>query len=178
MRLYGLLLTRNIGLGAAMGPIEPRKFEPAALGKAAFLFLLVAGLLTAADEISLHLSLHGWERVMDDLLGGLIAGLIFYLYELRRVRRLKKQLQVIDLMNHHIRNALQPIMFVGYQERAKMQLIQESVDHIDWALREVLTGQSQETFWKGIKTGHRGHGNFFAGWFDAWKKRNNPASTL
>jgi hypothetical protein len=158
-----------------MHPLRSRKFEPAALGKALVLFLLVSGILTAADEISLHLTLHGWQRLVDDLLGGLIAGLIFYLYEKRRLSRLRKQLQVIDLMNHHIRNALQPILLVGYKERAQMKLIEESVDHIDWALREVLTGNSQETFWDGMRTGHPGHRSFFHGWYDAWRKRNNHA---
>ena len=52
-----------------MAPIQSRKIEPAALGKAALLFLLVAGILTVADEISLHVPVHGWERLVDDLLG-------------------------------------------------------------------------------------------------------------
>ena len=158
-----------------MGPLHPRNFEPAALVKAVLLFLMVAGMLTAADEISLHLTLHGWQRLVDDLMGGLIAGLIFYLYERRRLSRLRKQLQVIDLMNHHIRNALQPILFVEYKERAQMKLIEECVDHIDWALREVLTGNSQEAFWNGIRSSHAGHRNFFHGWYEAWKKRSNHA---
>jgi hypothetical protein len=158
-----------------MGPLHPRKCEPAALAKAVLLFLMVAGMLTAADEISLHLTLHGWQRLVDDLMGGLIAGLIFYLYERRRLSRLRKQLQVIDLMNHHIRNALQPILFVEYKERAQMKLIEECVDHIDWALREVLTGNSQEAFWNGIRSSHTGHRNFFHGWYEAWKKRSNHA---
>jgi hypothetical protein len=151
------------------------KFEPAVLGKAFLLFLLVAGMLTAADEASLHLTHHAWQRVVDDLLGGLIAGLIFYLYERRRLNRLRKQLQVINLMNHHIRNALQPILFVGYKERAQMKLIEESVDHIDWALREVLTGNSQETSWSGIKS--KGPVSFFHGWYDAWRKRNDASAS-
>jgi hypothetical protein len=158
-----------------MDSIQPRKIEPAALGKAVVLFLLVAVFLTVADEASLRLTQHAWQRVVDDLLGGLIAGLIFYVYERRRLNRLRKQLQVIDLMNHHIRNALQPILFVDYKDRAQMKLIEESVDHIDWALREVLTGNSQEAFWSSIKSGHTGPGSFFRGWYDAWRKRNNHA---
>ena len=153
------------------------KFEPAVLGKAFLLFLLVTGMLTAADEASLHLTQHAWQRVVDDLLGGLIAGLIFYLYERRRLNRLRKQLQVIELMNHHIRNALQPILFMGYEERAQMKLIEKSVDHIDWALREVLTGNSQETVWSGIKSGHAGPVSFFHGWYDAWRKRNQASAS-
>jgi hypothetical protein len=159
-----------------MDPIQPRKFEPATLGKAVVLFFLVAGLLTIADEASLRLTQHAWQRVVDDLLGGLIAGLIFYVYERRQLSRLRKQLQVIDLMNHHIRNALQPILLVEYKDRAQMRVIEESVDHIDWALRDVLTGNSQETFWSSIRSAHTGPGSFFWGWYDAWRKRNNHAA--
>lgn len=147
--------------------------EPALVGKALLLFLLVAAVLTAADDLSYRLTQNAWQRTVDDILGGLFAGVIFYFYERRRAIRLRNQLQVIDLMNHHIRNALQPLLFVGYQERAAMKLIEKSVDHIDWALREVLTGNSQERFWSGIHSAHPGPVSFFHGWYEAWRKRKH-----
>ena len=88
------------------------KSQRSALWEATLLFTLVSGFLIAADQLSIRCGLDGSQRIADDLLGGLIASAIFYLYERHRLRRLSEQLHVIDLMNHHIRNALQPLMFV------------------------------------------------------------------
>ena len=74
--------------------------------KAILVFKLVSGFLIVADQLSIRFGLDGSQRVVDDLLGCLIAGLIFYFYERHRLRRLRQQLHVIDLMNHHARNAL------------------------------------------------------------------------
>ncbi|MGA8620080.1 MAG: hypothetical protein WB660_16350 [Candidatus Sulfotelmatobacter sp.] len=114
--------------------------------QAVLLSVLVSGLLIAADQLSIRFGLHGWQRVVDDLLGGLIAGLIFNLYEKRRLRRFNEHLHVIDLMNQHIRNAMQPLMFVTFEPgaRAQMELVEECMRHIDWALREVLPGNSEQ----------------------------------
>jgi hypothetical protein len=116
--------------------------------KAILVFKLVSGLLVIADQLSMRFGLDGSQRVVDDLLGGLIAGLIFYFYERHRLRRLRQQLQIIDLMNHHARNALQPLLFmIGEPEsRGQMKLVEECVRRIDWALREVLPGKSEERF--------------------------------
>jgi hypothetical protein len=55
---------------------------------------------------------------------------------------------MIDLMNHHIRNALQPLMFLTYKPEGKtqMKLVEECVRRIDWALRDVLPGKSDQQF--------------------------------
>jgi hypothetical protein len=131
-----------------MNFIESYKPQRSALWKATLLSILVAGLLIAADELSIRHGLEGSQRVVDDLLGGLIAGLIFYFYERHRLRRLRQQLHVIDLMNHHARNALQPLMFMTDEpeSRGQMKLVEECVRRIDWALREVLPGKSEEQF--------------------------------
>jgi hypothetical protein len=52
-------------------------------------------------------------------------------------------MKTIAELNHHIRNALQVIKFLGGQKRAgldamQLQLINDSADRIEWALREVL----------------------------------------
>jgi hypothetical protein len=53
------------------------------------------------------------------------------------------RMKTIAELNHHIRNALQVIKFWGAQHRPaldamQLQLINDSVDRIEWALREVL----------------------------------------
>jgi hypothetical protein len=131
-----------------MNLIESYKSQPSALWKATLLFVLVAGILIAADQLSMRYGLNGSQRIVDDLLGGLIAGSTFYFYERHRLRRFSEQLRVIDLMNHHIRNALQPLMFVPDESEWKTQekLVAECVRRIDWALREVLPGKTGEQF--------------------------------
>ncbi len=131
-----------------MNFIESCKPQRSALWKATLLFILVAGLLIAADQLSIRYGLEGSQRIVDDLLGGLIAGSIFYLYECHRLRRFSENLHVIDLMNHHIRNALQPLMFLTYKPEGKthVKLVEDCVRRIDWALREVLPGKSEEQF--------------------------------
>lgn len=126
----------------------PPKSQWSTLGKAFLVFKLVAGLLIVADRLSVRWGLDGSQRIVDDILGGLIAGAIFHVYERHRLQRLRKQLHVINLMNHHIRNALQPLMFVPNESggNVHVKLVEECVRRIDWALREVLPGKSEERF--------------------------------
>jgi hypothetical protein len=174
------------------------------LCKAALLLTLVSGFLIAADELSIRWGLGASQRILDDLLGGLIAGSIFYLYERHRLRRVAEQLRVIDLMNHHIRNALQPLMFVPdeSEREAQLRLVEDCVRHIEWALREVLPGRSEERFvvgggrfvrktGQGITSRARSSlemNNFrpepttkqpkppFSEWLNTWKGRNEKVS--
>lgn len=120
---------------------ESHKTRRSVVWKASLLFILVSALLIAADQLSIRWGLDGSQRIVDDLLGGLIAGLIFHFYERLRLRQSSERLQVIDLMNHHIRNALQPLMFVPDDSggKAPLKMVEECVRRIDWALREVLS---------------------------------------
>ena len=53
----------------------------------------------------------------------------------------------IELMNHHVRNALQTIVSSAYAHRHARQLegIRTSVKRIEWALREILPGRILES---------------------------------
>jgi hypothetical protein len=179
------------------------KSPRSALWKAVLLFTAVSGFLIAADELSIRWGLGGSQRILDDLLGGLIAGSIFHLYERHRLRRLSEQLHMIDLMNHHIRNALQPLMFVPDESEgeAQLKLVEECVRHIEWALREVLPGRSEEQFVvhdgrfvrktgsgitfrapgsskannAGLERTTRRLNPLFSQWLDGWKSRKERA---
>jgi uncharacterized membrane protein len=175
------------------------------LWNATILFVLVSGFLIAVDQISMRFGLHGYQRIADDLLGGLISASIFHLYERQRLRRLREHLHLIDLMNHHIRNALQPLVFVAQEAETKMQMnvVEDCVHRIDWALREVLPGKSGAQFvvhTRGSAGGSavparsrdaslspaiqysrpRPAGSqpppFFSRWIDSWRGRNEKAS--
>lgn len=114
------------------------KFSAALRGVAAGVIVLV--LLILVDRLSVYLGLTGVQRLGDDLLGGIIVGTISFLDERRRSRSLANRLQVIALMNHHVRNALQAIKFARMTDQ-QVRLIDESVARIEWALREVLPGE-------------------------------------
>ena len=90
-------------------------------------------------------SIRGWVLWVDNVAAALLLGLVVFLYERRRERELLSKLQVIELMNHHVRNALQPIMYVPYSQDQQQQLntIRDAVNRIDWALREILPGSAE-----------------------------------
>jgi hypothetical protein len=92
----------------------------------------------------MHYGLRESQRIFDDLCGALIAGFLVFRYERFRTRQLSRQLLTIASMNHHVRNALQVIMYSAYVPSDKEQLgrIRESVERIEWALQEVLPGAS------------------------------------
>jgi hypothetical protein len=184
---------------------KPYKSQRSALWNAIILFILVSGLLIAVDQLSVLCGLQGSLRIADDLLGGLVAGSIFHSYERQRLRRLSEHLHLIDLMNHHIRNALQPLMFVTYgsEGSAQMKVVEDCIHRIDWALREVLPGESEQSSVVhtrasagriGLTAGsgklsslsernqsrhepaNRRSNPFFSQWLDTWRNRNQKAS--
>ena len=83
--------------------------------------------------------------VASNFLTGVFAGLLFYSLALKeRIRRdlFRERLRTIAEMNHHIRNALQVITYATAARKhdESVELIRDSVERIEWALREVLPG--------------------------------------
>ena len=78
-----------------------------------------------------------------DLLAGVVAGLLVLFYETRRNRELTRRLEMIRLMNHHVRNSLQVISYASSSEDREVQVdkVRKAIERIDWALREVLPGK-------------------------------------
>jgi hypothetical protein len=84
--------------------------------------------------------------IFSNGLTGLFAGGLFWQMarEAKASRDLvAERMKTIAELNHHIRNALQVIKFLGGQKRTgldavQLQLINDSVDRIEWALLEVL----------------------------------------
>jgi hypothetical protein len=121
---------------------------PSLLRRISFSFLLGFGLFVLGAGLQGVLEHRGFTRgrvYLDDLVLGVLAGLMVFAYEHRRSRELRQKLAVISAMNHHVRNALQTISYVPYTEQAKqMLLIQQSVNRIQWALNEILPGEGAE----------------------------------
>lgn len=88
--------------------------------------------------------LHAESTYFDDFLLALIVGVLVYILQRHHERELLRQRQcamVIEKMNHHIRNALQLVVMranVGPQTPRELVDIRDSVERIDWALREIL----------------------------------------
>jgi hypothetical protein len=97
------------------------------------------------------LSSEGFSRwsivALSDVITGTIAGALFYQFakhEKNRRELIRERMHTVAELNHHIRNALQVIKFWGVQhqncslDEMQIQLMKDSVDRIEWALREVL----------------------------------------
>jgi hypothetical protein len=81
----------------------------------------------------------GVMEYLDDLILGLLAGLVCFAYEQKRHNAMLKRIRVIADMNHHVRNALQAITLSRYAENTQqIQVIDESAKRIQWALKELL----------------------------------------
>jgi hypothetical protein len=119
-----------------------RFFRP---GMEAFVYgLIVLALLFLADQLSISYGLKEAQRVVDDVCGAVIVGVLVYVYERRRSENLSEKLKTIELMNHHVRNALQVIGDSAYVHGHVQQIseIREAIKRIDWALREILPGRA------------------------------------
>jgi hypothetical protein len=108
-------------------------------------FLLGFGLFALGVLVTTLLNesnVSGIVLYLDDVILGLIAGLLVFIYEQRRHRAMMDKVRVIAAMNHHVRNALQAITFAPYAEQSKqIQLIDMSAKRIQWALQEILPGE-------------------------------------
>jgi hypothetical protein len=102
------------------------------------IFVLGVALRTLLDNWSVT----GVTAVIDDLLIGLLAGLLVFAYERHRHKVILEKMRMIAEMNHHVRNALQPIIYSPYlrEQAEQVKIIQEGIHRIEWALREVLPG--------------------------------------
>ncbi len=101
-----------------------------------FLFVSAGDLMLGREGISrLDLMMSG------DALAALALGAVYLLFALRaedKKRELERQLCVISEMNHHIRNALQAIVYAQSLDGDHSIVMHEAVGRIEWALDEIL----------------------------------------
>ncbi len=117
-------------------------------GLLALLVVVVVSLIgIVLDRLLLKEGLPRLEMlIFSNGLTGLFAGGMFFQMarEAKASRELvAERMKTIAELNHHIRNALQVIKFLGGQKRTgldavQLQLINDSADRIEWALRELL----------------------------------------
>jgi predicted RNase H-like nuclease len=89
--------------------------------------------LTSAN-VALEIS----DAITALLIGVLVAQLV--LLHQQRQRQAQARVQRIAEMNHHVRNALQVIAYwsLADKEMRQVELVQDAVNRIQWALREIL----------------------------------------
>lgn len=125
--------------------------------------IIVAALGFVLDHVLIKEGLPRFEMlIISNGLTGLFAGGLFYqmVREAKAGRELvRERMNTIAELNHHIRNALQVIKFLGGQQRSgldamQLQLINDSVDRIEWALREVLPRYPQDAVSAAKEDGH------------------------
>lgn len=117
-----------------------------------YLRALIAGLGTFLgmgfiDALLARAGLRADVWRFDDVLLGLLVAVFVLSLELHHQRELRRQAEKIAIMqemNHHVRNALQVIVYAAAtttdQELAKQT--RTAIDRIEWALREVLPGEA------------------------------------
>jgi Tfp pilus assembly protein PilE len=122
---------------------------PSLLRRIGLSFLLGFGLFLLGAFLQGLMGRSGFTGIsiyVDDLILGILAGLVVFAYEQRRHKAVREKIATIAAMNHHVRNALQAISYAPYTEQARqLELIQQSVNRIQWALREVLPGTADQT---------------------------------
>ena len=129
--------------------LNPESFWARRSGVMAISIALVAFTLGLLQDV--FLVNEGFSRwgliVLSNMFTGSIAGLLFYQYARNQRNRrelIRQRMQTVAELNHHIRNALQVIKFWGVQHQncrltdEQIHLMKDSVDRIEWALREVL----------------------------------------
>jgi hypothetical protein len=116
------------------------------------IFLLVTVLGYSFDRM---LNRDGVNRQLITASSCALTGLVvaFAFVELTRSmqnrrRLVQARLEVIADMNHHIRNALQVLSYgtATHGRKTETEMMKESIERIEWALREVLPGYLPETY--------------------------------
>lgn len=111
------------------------------IGISLFLGLFIAALGAIIESLLEGDSLISLSSI-DDIVIGVVAAMLVFMYEQRQHAALLNKIRVIAAMNHHVRNALQTISYVPYAEQEKqIKMIRESVKRIQWALREILPAE-------------------------------------
>src|SRR6266853_2998812 len=120
-------------------PVTLRRRAVYSFGLGCGIFLLGVTLRTLLDNWGVS----GVTAVVDDLLIGILSGFLVFAYERHQHKLILEKMRVISEMNHHVRNALQPIMYSPYlkEQAEQVRTIQEGTRRIEWALREVLPGE-------------------------------------
>jgi hypothetical protein len=92
--------------------------------------------------------LHAELTFVDEFLLAIFTSVLVFVIELSHQRHqelILRRVKTIELMNHHIRNALQNIIDSTYLH-GNFEEIRSSVERRHWALEEILPGQVLDAY--------------------------------
>ncbi|MGC2697638.1 MAG: hypothetical protein WA738_17765, partial [Candidatus Angelobacter sp.] len=95
--------------GMSRNPRVPTLFRRVGLSFLLGFALFVLGLVV--EEVLPTEDISGISKYVDDMVVGVVAGLLVFVYEQRRSKAIRQKIAVIAAMNHHVRNALQTISY-------------------------------------------------------------------
>jgi hypothetical protein len=109
------------------------------------LIALSIGIFTVTASVALDWAIHGFFRriyasdLLDFAAASLLSGIALVRLQRRR-RELLVRMQIIEDVNHHVRNALTSITLSAslHQDAALNGLVRDACDRIDWVLNDVL----------------------------------------
>lgn len=85
-----------------------------------------------------------WHTILfSNALDGVLAAWFLWYWQQqhrREMELMQQRVEIVSEMNHHVRNALQVISFFARdaKDSESAERLRESIDRIQWALREVL----------------------------------------
>jgi hypothetical protein len=102
-----------------------------------FVVSLGADILMLREHEPARRTIEFSDAISSAVIGLLSYKLIRSYYERRE--HLRNRVEVISDMNHHVRNALQVISLTSHgKDKDEITAIRDSVNRIQWALRELL----------------------------------------
>ena len=119
--------------------IEPAKFPSTGVLKPFGIGVSLFILGVSSDWLSRNFLDTSWKILDDLVLAGTAGGIVLW-YERLRTRALLQRLLLVSEMNHHVRNALQAVIYAAAVQKDEQlsTIVRDAVERIDWALREVL----------------------------------------
>jgi hypothetical protein len=106
------------------------------------LLMLVASL--GFDWLLLrHRGMTDLTVAISDVFVGLLAGVLAWTllgYELKERDKMEKRIEVLNEVNHHIRNALQTVAMAlpRLEQHSEVEDLRAAIERIRWTLQEVL----------------------------------------
>jgi hypothetical protein len=136
------------------------------------LLAVLIGLLSVAGSIGLDWAIHGLVRpvyasdILEGAVAALVSGLVLVRMQSRR-RELLIRMQIVEDVNHHVRNALTAITFSSAlrQDPELNAQVKEACDRIDWVLNDALVktagGRGSEPIQAGWRSGRQMAGEVY-----------------
>jgi hypothetical protein len=128
-------------------------FDLTCKSRAVLVGIVVAALGIAMDEAA-RVFEYPWffERVLENVLEGLVIGLVVYWMSCLREKRLDRRMKEIGFLNHHIRNAMQAIQLVTAQmpDTEQREAVDLCISRVVAALSRINREEDELTLESGL----------------------------